>query len=87
MLTVEVGLLEDGNFSEVVEMYFDREGLDYLIARLLQIQEEKTDHINLMSNSWGLGDLDEVKQRERNLLAHHLRATLVEKIELNNSPK
>ncbi len=80
MLTIEVGLLENGKFSEEVEIYFDAEGFDYLLARLAQIKERKTDHLNLMSESWGLGDLTEIKQRDSNMLAHHLRITLVENI-------
>jgi len=78
MLTVEIGLLENGSFSEVVEIYFDKEGLDYLVARIDHIVQGKTDHANLMSESWGLGDLTEEKQRNSNLLAHHLRLTLMD---------
>lgn len=84
MLTIEIGLLKNKEFSEEVEIYFDNEGLDYLLARLNQIQQGKTDHLNLMSESWGLGDLTEVKQRESNLIAHHLRITLVESSKKSN---
>lgn len=77
MLTVEIGLKENGEAKEVVEVYFDKEGLDDLQARLSLIEKGETDHIHLMSETWGLGDLSEEKQREGNLLAHHLRLTLV----------
>lgn len=77
MLTVEIGLRENGEINEVVEIYFDKDGLADLQARLSLIQNAKTDHIHLMSESWGLGDLSEDKQKERNLLVHHLQITLI----------
>lgn len=77
MLTVEIGLHENGETKEVVEIYFDKEGLDDLLARLALIKTGKTDHIHLMSESWGLDDLSEDKQRESNQLAHHLKITLI----------
>ena len=78
MLTVEIGILENQIPSDVVEIYFDRSGLDYLLARIAHITEGKTDHVELMSESWGLGDLDEDKHRQTNRIAHHLKITLLE---------
>ncbi|MCW5958621.1 MAG: immunity protein 32 [Pyrinomonadaceae bacterium] len=78
MLRVEIGLLENGDFSEEVEIYLDREGLNDLIARLSLIKDGKTEHIHLMSESWGLGDLSENKEKENNLLAHHLKIILTD---------
>lgn len=77
MLTIEIGFKPDGSISEEVEIYFDKEGLDYLAARINRMVEGKIDHVNLMSESWGLGDLDENKHRESNRIAHHLRLTLM----------
>lgn len=78
MLRVEIGLLENGDFSEEVEIYLDREGLNDLIARLSLIKDGKTEHIHLMTESWGLGDLSENKEKENNLLAHHLKIILTD---------
>jgi len=78
MLTVEIGLLEDGTLREEVEIYFDREGLEYLLARISHISSGKTDHVVLMSESWGLGDLDESPHRKNNVIAHHLSLTLMD---------
>ncbi len=77
MLTVEIGSQEDGTRSQEVEIYFDQEGLDYLFARLSHIVDGKTDHVSLMSQSWGLGDLDEEPHRDSNIIMHHLRMTLM----------
>ena len=78
MLTVEIVLTANGSLGEEVEIYFDREGIEYLVYRLQHILDAKTDHISLMSESWGLGDLDEIKHRDNNRIAHHLRMTLMD---------
>lgn len=77
MLSVEIVLLPDGSLSDEVEIYFDKEGLEYLLYRLSHIAEEKTDHVSLMSTSWGLGHLDEKTHKPDNRIAHHLRITLM----------
>lgn len=75
MLTVEIVTLPDGSLSDEVEIYLDDEGLDQLIQRLTQIKNRNTDHVHFMSQSWGLGNLDEVKHKATNRVAHHLRIT------------
>jgi hypothetical protein len=78
MISVEIGMLEDRKRSDVVEIYFDVDGLNYLLDRISHIQGRKTDHVDLMSRSWGLGDLSEQTHRDDNQIAHHLKLTLVE---------
>lgn len=78
MITVEIVLDESGKCKEIVEIYFDEDGLIELQARLALLQNGKADHIHLMSESWGLGDLSETKRRDSNLLAHHLQLSLVD---------
>ncbi len=77
MITVEIVLDKERNCKEIVEIYFDRDGLADLQARLALIETGKADHIHLMSETWGLGDLDETKRRDTNLLVHHLQLSLV----------
>jgi hypothetical protein len=78
MLTVEIGLLDDGKPNEVVEIYLDKDGLTDLQARLSLLQDNKTEHIHLMTESWGLGDLSEKKQNKLNALAHHLKVIVID---------
>jgi hypothetical protein len=78
MITVEVVQDEVGTFDEIVEIYFDKDGLLELSARLQLLLEGKADHIHLMSESWGLGDLDEKTHKKNNRLAHHLQLSLVD---------
>ena len=78
MLTAEIVLLPDGTLSDEIEIYFDSEGLYNIIERLKHIRDGKTDHVHLMSHSWGLSDLNEVKHKESNRIAHHVRMTLMD---------
>ena len=78
MLTVEIVYLKDGTISDEVELYFDKEGLEQLFERLNHLRDGKTDHLHLMSEEWGLGDLNEEPHKENNRIAHHLRMTLIE---------
>ena len=43
--------------DQVLEVIFDREGLDTLLKRLNFLAEQKTDHLHLFSEAWGTGDL------------------------------
>lgn len=78
MITVEIVLADDGSCKQIVEIYFDRKGLDELQQRLELLGKGKVDHIHMMSESWGLGDLAETKHRENNQIVHHLQLDLVE---------
>ena len=78
MITVEIMLDANGKCKEIVEIYFDKNGLEELQARLTLLQNGKADHIHLMSESWGLGDLSEEKHRDTNLLVHHLQLSLLD---------
>ncbi|HMP65655.1 MAG TPA: Imm32 family immunity protein [Pyrinomonadaceae bacterium] len=79
MITVELVQDDNGGVKKVVEIYFDEEGLAELQGRLDLIRDKKTDHVHLMSESWGLGDLNEETHRENNQIAHHLLFSLVQK--------
>src|SRR3954466_12883938 len=78
MLTTEIVLTPEGAVSDEVEIYFDKEGLEYLIYRLSHILEGKTNHIHLMSESWGTGELNEISHKPNNNTVHHLRMTLMD---------
>lgn len=67
MFTVEL----KGN--EEVEIYLDADALSSLSKRLRSLEKGKTDHIHLMSESWGLGDLTEERQGKETTLIHHLK--------------
>jgi hypothetical protein len=79
MITVEIGMSYLGQPNEIVEIYLDKTGLDELQKRLKLLTEGKTDHLDLMSESWGPGDLSQKLHGSENTLAHYLKITLTER--------
>ncbi|MEM7621447.1 MAG: Imm32 family immunity protein [Pseudomonadota bacterium] len=62
-----------------VEIYLDKNNLESLITRLKRLSKETVgEHIHLMSESWGLGDLDEKTHLSENVITHHLKIILAE---------
>ena len=43
--------------DSVLNVTFDREGLESLLRRLQWLEQQKTDHFHLFSEAWGTGDL------------------------------
>lgn len=76
-ITVEISKpqAKDGLPNEV-EIYFDSEGLNYLIKHLSKLRVAG-DHAHFMTPAWGMHDLSEVKEVAENSLVHHLRLTLI----------
>jgi hypothetical protein len=87
MITVEVLKDDKGTCKEVAEIFFDKDGLEDLLARLTLIKDGKADHIHLMSETWGLGDLSETALRPDSLLIHHLQLTFVRASDSNETAR
>ncbi|MCH6583390.1 MAG: immunity protein 32 [Proteobacteria bacterium] len=77
-ITVEIGGYREPDKEKPceVEIYCDKEGLDYLIKELSKLNN-LGDHAHFMTPSWGMDDLSEEKVVAENDLAHHLRLTLI----------
>lgn len=73
MITVEVELDESDEPKDVVSIYMDQEGLDEIISRLQLLRRDEGDHLHLMSESWGLGDLSESQIGKNSRVVHHLK--------------
>jgi Immunity protein 32 len=67
MITVE---LKDG---DEVEVHLDAEGLSTLMAQLRFLETGKTDHVHLMTASWGGSELTEELQCADTSVIHHLK--------------
>ncbi|WP_141734489.1 Imm32 family immunity protein [Oligoflexus tunisiensis] len=76
-ITVELVPDQAGGNPAQVEIYFDREGLEYLMKYLSKLKKAG-DHCHFMTEAWGMYDLSEDIQKEGNSLVHHLRVTLIE---------
>ncbi len=78
-ITVEIGGFREQERIDpcVVEIYCDKEGIDYLIRNLTKLKNIG-DHTHFMTPSWGMDDLSEDKIIDSNDLAHHLKVTLID---------
>lgn len=74
-ILVEINKPPAGEGPSEVFFHLDDEGLRSLMQQLHNLKEKKTDHIHLMSPSWGMaiGGLSEEKADKDNYLAHHLK--------------
>ncbi len=78
-MIVEVEKAEAGHPVEVVWISVDKEALESLVGRLARLHRQKTgDHIHLMSEEWGLGDLTAKPTVAGNHPVHHLLIRLIE---------
>ena len=76
MLSFEVKKSKQSQDPDELEIYCDLEGLDSLLAQLHLLREGSTDHLHLMSGSWGGTHLDDRVQRPTNLPIHHVTILL-----------
>jgi hypothetical protein len=58
MLSFELKKPKSGDIHDELEIYLDRAGLDSLLAQLRFLKEGRTEHLDLMAESWGGTHLD-----------------------------
>jgi hypothetical protein len=64
---------------DTVHIAVDRESLDRFIRTLEKLRSLKVgEHVHLMSEEWGLGDLTTATRVPDNLPVHHLRIDLID---------
>lgn len=73
MLTFELQRGKNSKYPDQLEIYLDSEGLESLLAQLRFLREGRTDHVHLMSESWGGTHLDDHPQRANSVMVHHVR--------------
>jgi hypothetical protein len=56
-----------------VDIYLDADGLKFLLSQLKFLSDGRTDHVHLMSESWGGGELDERPQSVDAIVVHHVK--------------
>jgi len=76
MLTFEFKKSLKSGIGDELEIHADIEGLRSLISQLRLLEEHKTDHIHLMSESWGGSHLADQPQDEANRVVHHVKIAL-----------
>jgi hypothetical protein len=76
MLSFEIQKLKSGETPREVEVYLDHIGLQSLLAQLLLLKDKRTDHVHLMSESWGGNHLEDRPQNPDNTNIHHVKILL-----------
>lgn len=71
----DVDLWREGKLE--VEIYLDKSALQDLLFQLNQL-ETAGDHCHFMAPAWGGNELSETPMIEGNVIANHLKITLVE---------
>jgi hypothetical protein len=72
MLSFEFKVLPGVEPPDELEIYCDASGLDSLLAQLQLLKSGKTDHVHLMTRSWGGTHLDELPQRATQIPLRHV---------------
>ena len=62
MLSFELKKPKSGDVHDELEICLDRVGLDSLLAQLRFLKEGRTEHLDLMAESWGGTHLDDQPQ-------------------------
>lgn len=69
---------KDSIRPEEIELWLDKNGLSSLLAQLQFLHDGKTEHVHLMSDSWGGSHLSSEAVRSDNTVIHHIKILLRE---------
>lgn len=73
MLSFELKKPDPGKAPDELEIHLDQAGLEALLAQLRFLKERQTDHVHLMSGSWGGTHLDDLPQNADAATIHHVK--------------
>ena len=76
MLSFEILPTPPGAMPEELEIHLDNEGLQSLLTQLKFLEQDRTDHVHLMSESWGGSDLDDEPQNSKGMSIRHVKILL-----------
>lgn len=76
MISFELKKPEAGKTVDELEVFLDRAGLNSLLAQLQFLEGGRTEHVHLMTESWGGSELSDHPQRQENTVIHHVKILL-----------
>lgn len=76
MLSFELRKPKSGGVHDELEIYLDRTGLNSLLAQLQLLKEQRTEHLDLMAESWGGAHLDDQPQAPDGTPIRHVKILL-----------
>lgn len=76
MISIEIKAPKPGVTPDEVEISLDADGLRSLLAQLEFLKDGRTDHVNLMSESWGGTHLEDQPRTEAGIAVRHVKILL-----------
>jgi hypothetical protein len=73
MISIEVKWPRSAGLPDELEIHLDQEGLRSFLAQLELLKGGSTDHIHMMSESWGGAHLAEQPQSTDTVPIHHVK--------------
>lgn len=73
MLSFELKVSEYRRHPDEMEIILDSDGLESLLAQLKLLKEKRTEHIHLMSESWGGTHLDDQPHNKESVAIHSVK--------------
>jgi hypothetical protein len=76
MISFEVKQPKSGGAPDELEIHLDQDGLRSLLSQLGFLEDGRTDHVHLMSESWGGAHLEDQPQTAGNAAIRHVKVLL-----------
>ncbi|MGH7928412.1 MAG: Imm32 family immunity protein [Candidatus Binatia bacterium] len=76
MLSFELKHPKIGELSDELEIFLDRDGLESLLAQLMLLKGGKTEHVHLMTESWGGTHLEDAPHGSDSIAIRHVKILL-----------
>lgn len=78
MLSFELKKAASDVPPDELEIFLNSEGLEALLSQLHFLKEGRTEHVHMMSESWGGTHLEDRPQDPENTVLHHVKILLRE---------
>jgi hypothetical protein len=76
MISIEIKTPKPGATPDEIEINLDADGLRSLLSQLEFLKDGRTDHVHLMSKSWGGTHLEEQPRNDAGTAVRHVKILL-----------
>lgn len=76
MISIEIKTPKPGATPDEIEINLDTDGLRSLLSQLEFLKDGRTDHVHLMSESWGGIHLEEQPRNDAGTVVRHVKIIL-----------
>ena len=76
MISIEIKTPKPGATPDEIEINLDADGLRSLLSQLELLKDGRTDHVHLLSESWGGTHLEEQPRNDDGTAVRHVKILL-----------